>query len=188
MSEAEIEFYERRLAKARVVLEYGCGGSTLMALASPADKIFSVESDPDWIARLRNVPSIVEAESNGRLELFHADVGPVGDWGTPEGPASPGWRVYPLGIWDRMGSAAPDLCLIDGRFRVACALAACTNAPVSDRTVVIHDFWNRPRYHGLLAFLDLQTGVDTLGVFTPKTKFDRRGAKALLRQSLTDPG
>jgi len=54
--------------------------------------------------------------------------------------------------------------LVDGRFRIACALQAALRVR-NDCKILIHDFWNRPRYHILLDYLTLSERVDSLGVF-----------------------
>jgi hypothetical protein len=72
-----------------------------------------------------------------------------------------------------------DLVLIDGRFRVACALEAVLRCS-PDTTLVIHDFWNRPVYHGLLPYLDELERCATIGVFRIRRGFDRAAAATLL--------
>ncbi|MEX1180236.1 MAG: hypothetical protein WEB63_05415 [Cucumibacter sp.] len=186
MSGAEAAAYSALLGNSDVVLEYGSGGSTLLAVASPAKKIFSVESDSNWIDKLRRDGAIGAAERSGRLRLFHADIGPVGEWGMPDGPIGLNWRSYPLGIWERIGSDVPDLCLVDGRFRVACALSACVNEGFARRTIAIHDFWNRDYYHSLFPFLDLKARIDTFGIFAPKPGVARSVVIDLLNESLSD--
>lgn len=186
MSKAEASAYATLLRNSDVVLEYGSGGSTLLAVASPAKRIFSVESDPSWIGRLRRDDAVSAAERSGRLLLFHADIGPVREWGMPDGPYHRNWDVYALGIWESIGSELPDLCLVDGRFRVACALSACVIEGFAGRTIAIHDFWNRPYYHSLLPFLDLKSRIDTFGIFAPKPGVARTMVTNLLRESLVD--
>ena len=49
----EAEVLRDAYAAARVILEYGSGGSTLLAGENPEVVIFSVESDANWIAMMQ---------------------------------------------------------------------------------------------------------------------------------------
>lgn len=130
--------------QARQVLEYGSGGSTLIA-AEHGTPITSVECDPAWAAMMRrwfdaNPPK-------GAVTLHEVDIGPVGEWGHPTDPStSDRWPDYAQSVWDRPDFVQPDVVLIDGRFRVACllTLAFRTKAPV---TVLWDDYTFRPAYH-----------------------------------------
>lgn len=145
LPEAEAEWLRDAYAAAEVILEYGSGGSTVMA-AEMADKtVFSVESDGDWCAGMEayfaaNAPK-------GTVHLHHANVGPTGKWGMPAHEKR--WRKfhhYPLGVWDRADFVHPDTVLIDGRFRVACFLSVLfrISKPV---TVYFDDYRDRTPYH-----------------------------------------
>lgn len=132
-------------AGARVILEYGSGGSTFLALRAGAEFIMSVESDKDWADRLS-----AELRRTFRRERFlvhHADIGPTADWGRPaRAAAHRRFHLYATEIWDHPSFRHPDVVLIDGRFRVACFLATmirCTR-PV---TVLFDDYIDRDYYH-----------------------------------------
>ncbi|PYE81292.1 class I SAM-dependent methyltransferase [Pseudoroseicyclus aestuarii] len=129
---------------AEVILEYGTGGSTLMAAQLPGRAVFGVDSDPDWIAGLEAWFGANPSEA--RVVLHHGDIGPVARWGYPAGSQS--WRRfqrYPLGVWDRDDFRHPDVVLIDGRFRAACYLTVLfrITRPV---TVYWDDYTDRPGY------------------------------------------
>ena len=145
LPDQEAEALERAYASARVVLEYGSGGSTFLALRSGAEFVMSVESDKAWSER---IGAALGAEFPAdRFLVHHADIGPTGPWGRPAGSgAYRRFHLYATGIWDRPGFRHPDVVLIDGRFRVACFLAAmirCTR-PV---TVLFDDYIDRKYYH-----------------------------------------
>jgi hypothetical protein len=54
-----------------------------------------------------------------------ADIGPTKEWGHPvDDRAWKRFARYPLEVWDMPDFAHPDVVLVDGRFRVGCALAA----------------------------------------------------------------
>lgn len=130
---------------AQVILEYGSGGSTLIAADLPGRQVFSVESDRDWLAGLA---AWFDAHPpRASLHLHHADIGRTGRWGRPVGSA--GWTAYhryPLSVWDRDDFAHPDVVLIDGRFRAACFVTTAIRItrPV---TVLWDDYADRPAYH-----------------------------------------
>lgn len=184
MSATEQSVYRSALQKSRRIIEFGTGGSTFMALASSSvQSITSIESDVSWILKLRQEQKVIEAESSGRLSLHWSDVGPVGNWGHPSDERYRiKWPSYSMIYWQPWDPF--DLALIDGRFRVACALQAALNGcPV----IVFHDFWNRPQYHGVLAVLDPIERADTLAVLVPKAKFDQTMAQSIYENFKYNP-
>lgn len=141
---SEAEWLRASYADARVILEYGSGGSTAMAAEMPGKRVFSVESDGDWTQSMRAWfaahPPVAE------LHLLHVDVGPTLRWGKPrDNRAADRFLRYPLDVWNHPDFAPPDLVLIDGRFRLGCLLACAfrTERPV---TVLFDDYENRPQY------------------------------------------
>ena len=136
------------LRTASVVLEYGAGGSTLLA-AEMGKTVISVESDVEWLEGMREW--FDRHPPKGDVVLHHADIGPTGKWGMPTGPKA--FRKFPgyaLDIWDHPRFRHPDLVLIDGRFRPACLLATAfrITRPV---TVLFDDYVGRAPYHGIEA-------------------------------------
>ena len=145
LPEAEAAALREGYAAAGTILEYGMGGSTAMAAAMPGKVVWSVESDAAWMRGMadwfgRNPPA-------AQVNLRHADIGPTGQWGRPQGPGNYAkFHRYPLAVWDEKGFSHPDAILIDGRFRAACFLAAAyrITRPV---TVYFDDYVGRPSYH-----------------------------------------
>ncbi len=128
-------------AGARVILEYGSGGSTFVALRAGAEWVMSVESDPDWAARM-----VMAIGDDAHARIHFADIGAVGDWGRPKGTeAQQRFHTYATAVWDAPWFRAPDVVLVDGRFRVACFLTVMirTTRPV---TVLFDDYVMRPEY------------------------------------------
>ncbi len=130
---------------ADTILEYGSGGSTVLAAELPQKTIFSVESDAEWA---RNMQTYIDGlEITSSVTVHHADIGPTRPWGYPDGEAN--WRkfaAYALGIWDVPGFVQPDIALIDGRFRAGCMLA-CLFRTTKPMTIYFDDYMNRPDYH-----------------------------------------
>lgn len=173
MTEAEIGVLHECFSKAVSLVEFGSGGSTLLAVRSRSlRRIWSVESDPSWIARLREQPDVTSAEQAGRLHLHGIDIGMVGDYGYPHDHAmQDSWPRYYEAVWDDAEAIKTDLVLIDGRFRVACALEALARCQ-PHAIVLFHDFWNRTPYHPVLAFTDWLGSCDSLAILRRKTTWD----------------
>ena len=173
MTDAEIGVLRECFSKASSLVEFGSGGSTLLAVCSSSlRRIWSVESDPAWIAKLRGQPEVAQAERDGRLNFVHTDIGLTGDHGAPVGDASRSrWPSYHEAVWNDAATAGTDLVLVDGRFRVACAMAAL--ARCQPHTILLfHDFWNRTPYHPVLAFTDWLGSCDSLAILRRKAAID----------------
>lgn len=147
------EWVRERYAAAEVILEYGSGGSTVLAAEMPGKTVFSVESDKSWAEGL--AAFLAAGDFPSKVRLHHVDVGPTGKWGMPvDRTGLRRYHRYPISVWERPDFVQPDLVLIDGRFRLACALSTmllCTR-PV---TVLFDDYVNRPGYHAIERFLDV---------------------------------
>ena len=92
--------------------------------------------------------------TSARLRLLTPDLGLTGEWGTPLfSTAAKGLRYvdapFPL-------SPFPDFILVDGRYRVACALECARRAleARSRATLMVDDYSYRPSYHCLEDYLD----------------------------------
>ncbi len=79
------EMLRAAYAGADVVLEYGSGGSSFVAMEAGARKLFAVESDADWAARIAD--SLSAAFPGRAAHVHHVDIGPTTDWGRPPIPA-----------------------------------------------------------------------------------------------------
>ncbi len=145
LPEAEAAFLRDGLSGAGVVLEYGMGGSTVLAAETAGRALFSVESDAGFAGRLRGWLSA--NPTRREVVLHHVDLGRTGDWGYPKDPAAwPRFHRYPTTVWDRHDFVHPDAVLIDGRFRAACFLTVLFRI---ERPVAVFwdDYADRPPYH-----------------------------------------
>lgn len=132
---------------AQVILEYGSGGSTVLAARMPGKLVFSVESDRDWAIRLQQ--ALDRSDLPSPAIVYPIDIGPTGAWGRPIDDRA--WRNYfdyPTRIWDEPFFRHPDLILIDGRFRPACLAYACLRVQKPVR-VLFDDYVNRPAYSAI---------------------------------------
>lgn len=171
MSASEIALFEAQLAGKASLLEFGAGGSTVTA-AQHVSRIVSVDSDPAWLAKVAADPALAGRD----FTPFHADIGPVGEWGYPLDEARlRDWPRYHAAIWRSM-TGSPDAVLIDGRFRVACLLQSLIHCK-PDCVLLFHDFTNRPHYHAVLGHAEIVAQVDTLAVLRARPAID---GKALL--------
>lgn len=143
-------------------LEFGVGGSTLMAVRCNFDAIVAVDSDLSWISAVRNHPEVANALTAGRASVLHGDIGPIREWGNPKDASSIRcWPNYIAAAWREWAkrSCLPDLIYIDGRFRVACAYSVAVvlaGDRASDSRVLMHDFSEeRPSYRDVLKFYEI---------------------------------
>jgi hypothetical protein len=159
-------------------LEFGCGGSTYEACLRPnVASVRAVESDAAWISKLTEHGTVRSAVRDGRLRFRHVDVNAApGAWGYPADESKKGaWSAYSRAALDAGLSPPPALVFVDGRFRVACALRAAERAAAAADPVpivAIHDFNDRPQYHGILPFFDVLQSVETLVVLRQKAGAD----------------
>lgn len=133
----------KELAKnATVYFEYGCGKSTWWVYRSTDAQIRSVDTSREWLGKVR---ALLGAGSEERVELQWVDVGPLGEWGKPASLARRGqFRDYTDWPWTL--GLAPDLVLVDGRFRIASFLTTLQRA--TEGTIVLFDdYADRPIYH-----------------------------------------
>ena len=159
------------------MVEFGSGTSTFFALSCGVRRLVSVESDPAWLARLRDDPRCAEAEASGRLMLLHADIGRVRDRGYPINDRRKDiGTTYASAPWPVCDHRA-DVVLVDGRFRVACALTAALESGAGTM-ILIHDYSNRPFYHVIEDHLPMVTQSGRLAVFESRLNDVEQARKA----------
>jgi len=191
--EAEcVPFFLECLATAAAYVEFGAGGSSVLA-AVHGMRFTSVESDRSFMnAVKRKIASI------GRLDLakqtfIHVDIGATEAWGKPLFQrATPGrirrWRRYPLAPWPAMERLpGPYLVLVDGRFRVACALAAARFLRgQGGGAILIDDYIEREHYRPVEVFLVRQRAVGRMALFTVRDDLDPQTLDAAIENFSAD--
>lgn len=150
LPEAEAATLRSAYAAAEVILEYGSGGSTVLA-AELGKTVWSVESDKDWADMMKRWFAATPPE--GTVHIVYSDIGPTKEWGHPVDDSS--WKRfarYPLAVWDNPRFQHPDVVLVDGRFRVGCALATAfrITRPI---TLYFDDYAGRERLHVVEEYL-----------------------------------
>ena len=166
---AEAAALQAAYRSAEVVLEYGSGGSTLVAADLAGRLVFAVESAAPWLTRMEawfqaNPPK-------ARVVLHHGNIGKTRDWGFPlDNRAVVRWSGYPVSVWDRPDFEHPDVVLIDGRFRLACALTVLFRI-TRPLTVLIDDYIDRPSYKKIETLVGApdMTGRMARFQFTPQS-------------------
>jgi hypothetical protein len=159
--QAEADAVRAAFASANEILEYGSGGSTVVA-AQLGKRIISVESDPDWAERM----TTTLAGISDQARVHYVDIGETRQWGYPK------WRDgferyhgYALSVWDRPDLSEPDLVLIDGRFRKAC-LAAVRMRAKRKTTVLFDDYTERDFYHAVEKIATIEETIGRMARFT----------------------
>lgn len=174
------------LGAARCYLEYGSGGSTLLAARSGVPDIVTVESDRLWLDAVTS--ALGDRLRPGHHHLLHADIGPTAQFGVPISERA--WRRFPayaLDAWTlcREVGLEPDLVLVDGRFRAACALATLIHARPGCR-MFFDDYAERPFYHTVEAFGAPVRMIGRMAEFQVPRELDRDKAWAMLVHATTD--
>ena len=181
LSEFEKLTIKDYINNSKMYLEFGAGGSTFLALNTNA-VIISVESDNDWIDYLKSYQQISEAINNGKLKIHYVNIGATKDWGYPvNDDLRDNYPKYSNEVFTHIGKENVDLVLIDGRFRVACALGVILNCQRTTK-IMIHDYTVREYYHIVEEFLEPIEFIDSLAIFKIKEDIDMRKVQKLYEE------
>ncbi|CAK7014599.1 MAG: hypothetical protein DESF_00586 [Desulfovibrio sp.] len=183
MSADEISLLDKYTPSGRV-LEFGAGGSTVFFASREVQHIATVESDSEWINRLLLGNALLrQCAKSGRWQALHARIGATGEWGVPlSRRPSVAWLNYHQSVWSALDPSQLDFVLIDGRFRVACALQVLLRTAGRSVPVMVHDFSCREHYHVLLHFFDIIDAADTAVVLLRKDNPSWRDAAICLQE------
>ncbi len=143
MTPSETSLFSAFVSAADHYLEFGAGGSTVLAANHVRSSIISVDSSDEWLAAV----SAATATKLKNIRLCKVDIGPTREWGAPADESMRHlWPLYSQSIWSEPNATSADLYLIDGRFRVCCFAETISRAKIG-AIVLIHDFATRPAYH-----------------------------------------
>ncbi len=184
-------YFRAQLESARSYLEYGSGGSTVLA-SRFVHTLVSVDSDGAFLGSVRR--RLAEDSSRAMTKLIHVNIGLTQDWGMPVFTRPTRrrvrrWEDYPTAPWRYLRSIAqqPDLILVDGRFRVACVLESLLSlSPLSNTRILLDDYRERPHYQVVEQFADVEL-VGRMAVLRPRRLMDRIQVRRLVRQYCADP-
>lgn len=151
-SQESIGWFLDRLATANRYLEYGTGASTYQAAKVGADFI-AVDTDRYFLEAVRRKIHSAGLDRPGQV-FRYADIGWTGTWGRPLGRITERrlekFRRASDPPPECFDGRLPDLVLVDGRFRVACALKAFNMLGAQTGwTLVLDDYADRPQYRAI---------------------------------------
>lgn len=191
LTSSELDCFYSELKRCKTYLEYGSGGSTLAAVEI-VPNVVSVENDR---AFYRAVTSKARSLSKGHYIPVFVYTGRTSAWGAPTVR-----RPTPLNrwLWLRYASAPwmvlerkrllPDLILIDGRFRVACALESLLRLPSGSACRILLDDFEQYNgaYFPIFEFVEAVERHGRAVIFRPAADFDRVRCRAVLEYSYAD--
>lgn len=156
MPSVELEYLKDILQKSSVYLEIGAGGSTVLANQYVKKEVYVIESDMEWIQKVKS-----DLPENHKVHFLMADIETIPNtWGYP-GPhcSSEKKQMYSRSVLECKDKEV-DTVLIDGRFRVACALHI--HGMINETTdVLFDDFFNRLAMYSCI--LDYYTVYKRIG-------------------------
>jgi hypothetical protein len=160
--EAEtVEWLQQQLKSTNCYVEFGSGGSTMLAVALGIPTI-SVESDRFYADTVRRALG-----GTTSVRIVVPRMGLTYEWGMPVFfKASKGIRYVTAPFGDRRGDF-PDLILVDGRYRVACALESARRAHRLGSTarLLVDDYEGRPHYHVMDEYLGAPEPIGRAALF-----------------------
>ena len=166
MSSNEVKLFKKYLNTSTNYFEFGMGGSTVLANnTTNIIKITCIESDIRWVNK------VVEFCKSPKI-TFHNPSFPTGRRGEPLNSLKNITESEKL-LWESYSKTINntnelyDLILVDGRFRVACALASHANLQ-PDGFLLVHDYSTRKQYHSIEKFYNKIDEVERLTVFQKK--------------------
>lgn len=189
MEDAGIERLEFLMRTSRVYMEFGSGGSTMLAGQIGIPLIVSTESDGDYCRKVGR--QFCPAYLKSLLVSLHANVGPTQSWGYPsEDSTARRWPLYATTAWkfvEHIGRG-PDLILIDGRFRSACMLVSLSCGKPGT-TILFDDYIGRDYRHIVERFIQPRQYHGRMAEFVIPAALDFPHARLALSlaQTLTDP-
>lgn len=146
----------RSLNNSHYYFEYGTGGSTVLScrLDKKDFKMVAVDSDKIWLRQLKKNDCFEKKKGDPRYSFYHADIGPTKHMGFPLDKTSKDlWENFSKSIIYHSPDTI-DLVMVDGRFRVACALQTLLVTKPTTK-ILVHDFFTRPDYHIILKYTDI---------------------------------
>ena len=183
------KFFIERLSNSKSYLEFGSGGSTLLAgrLGVPT---ISVESSFEFAAAVQS-----RLNDQKAVRLLYADIGITRHWGHPvfnnrKPSRVRAWRRYvETGLSAIDNEAFPDFVLVDGRFRVACALAIASQASTVGATtdILVDDYETRSDYLEIQKWIGLPKKIGRSALFTVSSDHPVNIPRTVISAAMLDP-
>jgi hypothetical protein len=187
-SDQSTQWFLSKLAGATRYLEFGTGGSTYQAAKLGIDFV-AVDSDAEFLDAVRQKINSDGYRRDNQV-LRHADIGKTGAWGRPYGRVDDArlaaFRAYSDPPPQSSAAQLPDLVLVDGRFRIACALKSLNMLwDAKGWTIVVDDYVGRPRYHVIAEYAEVSQ-VGRMAVITAAKPISRNELIEAIRRWETD--
>jgi len=188
--EETIPLFLTRIASARRYLEFGSGASTVLA-ARQGVPFTTVETDPSYLAAVRRKVAAAGALDPEKQNFIQGRIGLTEHWGAPLfRKPTPGriarWRAYVEAPWSG-NLPAPDFILVDGRFRVACALNAIRRlGGARDWELWLDDYQGREHYEIVTQFAVLERMSGVTAIFKPREGIDQEALEAAIEVAVRD--
>lgn len=152
MSNKDLKAFSYFMKPENIYFEFGSGGSTNLASYFKL-KTYSVESDIKWHAKLKSsriIANYITVDLKNTAFGYPGNNTNINDW-----------KKY-IQAYKKEFNA--HVILIDGRFRVACALDIFSKIK-NDTMVLVHDYENRKQYHIIEKFYIKIKSWDVLALF-----------------------
>jgi|SRR5579872_3403537 len=175
MSANEAALFLSFLRKCDGFLEFGSGGSTVVASSNVKSWIITVDSSQAWLDKV-----VTACAGNPvKPKIVFADIGPVGDWGVPTDVATRSrWPGYHSDVWQIPQSKDASVYLVDGRFRVACFAQIVLHCR-PDAIIGMHDFTSRANYHCVREIGKEIATAEDLSFFLPQPQANEKALSIL---------
>jgi hypothetical protein len=187
MEQTSLRAFEKALKQSKIYLEFGSGGSTLLACRLGVPVIHTVETDRDFLRA--TVDDCRAADSNVSLYPHLVEIGRTKQWGYPiDESGKHNWPLYVTHPWTEImkSGLAPDLVLIDGRFRVAAFLYSFALCPRGAR-IFVDDYRDRKHYHVVERLAKPRAFHGRMAEFRKRREPNMSDCLPLIMRSLFDP-
>jgi len=165
MPEKQKQWFKELMMTSINYFEFGSGGSTVYA-SNHCQNVYSIESDKSWYENV--VQNTNKTKCN--VQCIHVDIETKpNNWGYPgDNCSNDKKRLYSNMFTSITNYDKVDTILIDGRFRVACALNILPYIN-SDTRVLFDDFLNRQhQYKIVLDYYNIVKSVDNMVLLQKK--------------------
>ena len=186
LEEEDLAVFLRMIEESRSYLEYGSGGSTVLA-AKLHKPFVSVDTDQFFLQAVHK--KIGQLAPN--QHLIHADIGWTKLYGYPAFEKTSArrvkrWKSYAELPWRNIAEGVlPDLVMVDGRFRVAAALTSCVHlANLPQSRILVDDYAERAHYHALEKYAQLAGMAGRMAIFQPPSSCSPEMFEAIEEYSL----
>jgi len=149
MNSEEISDLITYIDKDTEMLEIGCGNSTLF-FSKIIKRLVSIEHNKEWCDKISNDMKLI-SKCDWSIHVIEPKFPQLHSFQ----PAEPGQFDEYVNFISNLEKDQFDVVLVDGRDRVRCTIASIPLLK-KDGVLIIHDFWNRPKYHSVLQMSELE--------------------------------